>query len=101
MVIGRHVTIAHHVTLHGCTIGDEVLIGIGSIIMDRVVIEPRVLVGAGSLVPSGKRLHSGWLYHGNPVKQVRPLTDDELAWFKYSAEHYMRVAAKHMASREE
>jgi len=101
MVIGKHVTIAHHVSLHGCTIGDEVLIGIGSIVMDRVVIEPRVLVGAGSLVPSGKRLASGWLYHGNPVKAVRPLTEDELAWFRYSAEHYMRVAAKHTASREE
>ena len=99
LLIGKHVTIAHHVTLHGCTIGDEVLIGIGSIVMDRVVIEPRVLVGAGSLVPPGKRLESGWLYVGNPVKKVRELTGDELAWFRYSAEHYMRLAAKHDAAR--
>jgi carbonic anhydrase/acetyltransferase-like protein (isoleucine patch superfamily) len=100
LVIGRHVTIAHHVNLHGCTIGDEVLVGIGSIVMDRVVIEPKVMVGAGSLVPPGKRLASGWLYVGNPVKQVRLLTESELAWFKYSAEHYMRLALKHAASRE-
>ncbi len=98
LVIGRNVTIAHHVTLHGCTIGDECLIGIGTIVMDRVVIEPRVLVGAGSLVPPGKRLESGFLYHGNPVKQVRPLTQGELDWFAYSAQHYMRLAAKHRAS---
>jgi carbonic anhydrase/acetyltransferase-like protein (isoleucine patch superfamily) len=98
LTIGKHVTIGHHVTLHGCTIGDEVLIGIGTIVLDRAVIEPRVLVGAGSLVPPGKRLESGWLYLGNPVKQVRQLTDEEMAYFKYSAEHYMRLAAKHKAS---
>ncbi|OWY37688.1 gamma carbonic anhydrase family protein [Xenophilus sp. AP218F] len=96
--IGRHVTIGHHVTLHGCTIGDEVLVGIGSIVLDRVVIEDRVLIGAGSLVPPGKRLASGYLYLGNPVKQARPLTEEELAYFKYSAEHYLRVAAKHQAN---
>ncbi|MDC7718025.1 gamma carbonic anhydrase family protein [Vogesella sp. DC21W] len=98
LVIGRHVTIGHHVTLHGCTIGDEVLIGIGSIILDRAVIEDRVLIGAGSLVPPNKRLESGYLYLGNPVKQVRPLTAGELAYFKYSAEHYVKVMDKHKAS---
>nr|WP_199066296.1 gamma carbonic anhydrase family protein [Chromobacterium sp. ASV5] len=96
--IGRHVTIGHHVTLHGCTIGDEVLVGIGSIVLDRVVIEDRVLIGAGSLVPPGKRLASGYLYLGNPVKQARPLTEQELAYFKYSSEHYLRVAAKHQVN---
>lgn len=98
LTIGCDVTIGHHVTLHGCTIGNEVLIGIGSIVLDRAVIEDRVLVGAGSLVPPGKRLESGYLYLGNPVKQARPLTESELAYFKYSAEHYLRVAAKHKAN---
>lgn len=97
LVIGKHVTIGHHVTLHGCTIGDEVLIGIGTIVLDRVVIESQVLVGAGSLVPPNKRLESGYLYLGNPVKKVRALTDEEKAYFKYSAEHYMRLANKHKA----
>ncbi|PTQ89518.1 gamma carbonic anhydrase family protein [Agitococcus lubricus] len=95
LVIGKHVTIAHHVSLHGCTIGDEVLVGVGSIVLDRVIIEPQVLIGAGSLVPPNKRLESGYLYLGNPVKKVRPLTEAEKAHFKYSAEHYMRLAAKH------
>jgi carbonic anhydrase/acetyltransferase-like protein (isoleucine patch superfamily) len=98
LTIGRNVTIGHHVTLHGCSIGDEVLVGIGSVVLDRVVIEPRVLVGAGSLVPPGKRLESGHLYLGNPVKKVRPLNETELAFFRYSAEHYQRLAHKHQAS---
>jgi carbonic anhydrase/acetyltransferase-like protein (isoleucine patch superfamily) len=97
LVIGKNVTIGHHVTLHGCTIGDEVLVGIGTIILDRAIIESQVLIGAGSLVPPNKRLESGYLYLGNPVKQIRPLSDDEKAYFKYSAEHYMRLAVKHKA----
>ena len=90
LVIGKNVTIGHHVTLHGCTIGDEVLVGIGTIILDRAIIESQVLIGAGSLVHL-INAESGYLYLGNPVKQVRPLTDEEKAYFKYSAEHYMRL----------
>ena len=91
LVIGADVTIGHQVTLHGCTIGDECLIGIGTIVLDRAVIEDRVMVGAGSLVPPGKVLKSGHLYLGRPAKEIRPLSDDELAHLKYSAEHYVRV----------
>lgn len=91
LIIGDNVTIGHQVTLHGCTIGDECLVGIGTIVLDRAVIESRVMVGAGSLVPPGKVLKSGHLYLGRPVKEVRPLTEDELAHLKYSAEHYVRV----------
>lgn len=98
LIIGQHVTIGHHVTLHGCTIGDEVLVGIGSIVLDRAVIEKHVLIGAGSLVPPGKHLKSGFLYLGNPVKAVRPLSAEEIAYFRYSAEHYQRLANKHRAS---
>ncbi|MEW9898224.1 gamma carbonic anhydrase family protein [Chitinivorax sp. PXF-14] len=91
LLIGRDTTIGHQVTLHGCTIGDECLIGIGTIVLDRAVIEDRVMVGAGSLVPPGKVLKSGHLYLGRPAKEIRPLSDDELAHLKYSAEHYVRV----------
>ena len=100
LVIGRNVTIGHHVTLHGCHIEDEVLIGIGSIVLDRAVVEKHVLVGAGSLVPPGKRLQSGHLYLGNPVRQIRALTPEEIAYFRYSAEHYQRLANKHRLSLE-
>lgn len=97
LIIGDYVTVGHSVILHGCEIGDECLVGMGSIVMDKVVIEPRVLIGAGSLVPEGKRLQSGYLYLGRPVKQVRPLTEQELAYFRYSAEHYMRLAQSYKA----
>ncbi|MBM3116972.1 gamma carbonic anhydrase family protein [Jeongeupia naejangsanensis] len=95
LIIGDRVTIGHAVILHGCTIGNEVLVGMGTIILDRVVVEDRVMIGAGSLVPQGKVLESGYLYLGRPVKQVRPLTEEELAHFNYSAAHYVRLMKKY------
>jgi len=91
LIIGDHVTVGHSVILHGCRIGNECLIGMGSIVMDDVVIEDRVMLGAGSLVSPGKTLRSGHLYVGRPAVAVRPLTAEEIAYLKYSAEHYIRV----------
>lgn len=92
LVIGARVTVGHTVILHACTIEDECLIGMGSIILDRAVIQKHVLLGAGSLVPEGKVLESGYLYHGRPAKRVRELTDEEIAYFNYSAQHYVTLA---------
>lgn len=89
--IGEDVTVGHHATLHACTIGDRVLVGMGAIVMDKAVLEADVMLAAGSLVPPGKRLASGWLYKGNPAVAVRELTVDEVAMLKYSAEHYVRL----------
>lgn len=97
LLIGNHVTIGHAVILHGCTIGDECLIGMGSIVMDDAVVERRVMLGAGSLVPPGKVLESGYLYVGRPAVKVRALGDEELAYLKYSAEHYVRVKNNYLA----
>ena len=91
LIIGNNVTIGHKVILHGCTIEDESLIGMGSIVMDKVVVQKNVLVGAGSLVPEGKVLESGYLYLGSPVRKIRKLTEKELAHFVYSAEHYIKL----------
>jgi carbonic anhydrase/acetyltransferase-like protein (isoleucine patch superfamily) len=91
LIIGDYVTVGHSVILHGCTIGDECLIGMGSIIMDDAVIPDRVMIGAGSLVSPGKVLQSGMLYMGRPARIVRALTPEEIANLRYSAEHYMRV----------
>jgi carbonic anhydrase/acetyltransferase-like protein (isoleucine patch superfamily) len=91
LIIGDYVTVGHSVILHGCTIGDECLIGMGSIIMDNAVIPDRVMIGAGSLVSPNKKLESGMLYMGRPAKAVRALTEEEIVYLKYSAEHYMRV----------
>lgn len=98
LVIGNYVTIGHSVILHGCSIGDECLIGMGSIIMDDVWVPPRTMVGAGSLVGPGKQLESGYLYMGRPATKVRALTADEIAYLRYSAEHYVRVKDNYLAS---
>ncbi|MDK8755640.1 gamma carbonic anhydrase family protein [Acinetobacter radioresistens] len=92
LIIGEDVTIGHHVILHGCTIGNRVLIGIKTVILDDVIIEDDVMIGAGSLVPPRKRLESGYLYVGSPVQKVRPLTDKEKEFLPYSARHYVKVA---------
>lgn len=99
LVIGKDVTVGHKVMLHGCRIGDRVLIGMGTIILDDTVVESDVMIGAGSLVPPRKRLESGYLYVGSPVKQVRPLTDKEKEFLKYSAAHYVRLAGQHKQSK--
>ena len=91
LIIGDYVTVGHSVILHGCTIGNDCLIGMGSIIMDDVVIPDRVMIGAGSLVSPGKVLESGMLYMGRPAKAVRALTEEEIVYLRYSAEHYIRV----------
>lgn len=91
LLIGEDVTIGHGVILHACHIGDRVLIGMGSILLDKVVVEDEVFIAAGSLVSPGKRLQSGWLYRGQPAQPVRALSADELANLRYSAEHYVRV----------
>lgn len=90
LIVGEEVTVGHKVMLHGCTIGNRVLVGMGSILLDGVVIEDEVMIGAGSLVPQNKRLESGFLYLGSPVKQIRPLTEAEKEGLKYSANNYVK-----------
>ncbi|MBG0760862.1 gamma carbonic anhydrase family protein [Vibrio cidicii] len=90
LLIGNDVTIGHKVMLHGCTIKDRVLVGMGAIVLDGVIIEEEVMIGAGSLVPPGKVLESGYLYVGSPVKQARPLTDKERAFLQKSADNYVQ-----------
>lgn len=91
LIIGDEVTVGHKVTLHGCTLGNRILIGMGSIVMDGAVIEDEVILGAGSLVPANKRLRSGYLYMGSPAKEVRALTEREREFFTYTAANYVRL----------
>lgn len=89
--VGRNVTVGHKVVLHGCTVGDHCLVGIGAIVMDGAVLEDEVMIGAGALVPPGKRLESGYLYVGAPARQARPLKDQEKEFLRYSARHYIHL----------
>ena len=95
LLIGDDVTIGHKVTLHGCTLGSRILVGMGSIVMDGAVVADEVIIGAGSLVPPGKVLESGYLYIGSPVKQARPLTDKERGFFTYTAGNYVKLKELH------
>jgi len=89
--IGADVTVGHKCMLHGCTLGDRILVGMGTIILDNSIIEDDVFIGAGSLVPPNKTLVSGYLYVGNPVKQIRLLKDSETAFLKKSASNYVAL----------
>ena len=89
--IGDDVTVGHNVTLHGCTIGNRCLVGMGSTVLDGAVLEDGVLLGAGSLVPPGKTLEGGYLWVGAPAQKIRELNDKEQKWLDYSAEHYCRL----------
>ncbi len=86
--IGKRVSVGHNVILHGCTIGDEVLVGMGTIIMDKAEIPSRCIVGAGSLVTEESKFPEGSLILGRPAKVVRPLTSEELAFLPKSADNY-------------
>lgn len=87
--IGDQVTVGHKALLHGCRIGNRCLIGMGSIITDNAIIEDHVIIGSGSLVPPGKTLESGYLYLGNPAVRKRALTEKEIEYLSYVANHYV------------
>lgn len=96
LIIGDDVTIGHQAMLHGCTVGNRVLVGMKAMIMDGAVVEDDVIIGAGSMVTPGKRLESGYVYMGSPAKKIRPITDKERAFFTYSAANYVRLKDKYM-----
>ena len=94
LVIGKNVTVGHKVMLHGCTIGDNSLIGIGSTVLNKAQIGNNCIVGANSLVTEGKMFPDGSLILGSPAKVARSLSDEEIAFIKWSAEIYVRNAAR-------
>lgn len=100
LTIGCDVTIGHSAVLHGCTIGDRVLVGMGAIVMDAAVVENNVVIAAGALVTPGKTLRSGYLYAGSPAREMRELTQGELAYFVYSANNYVKLKNQHIEELE-
>ena len=100
LIIGEDVTVGHKCMLHGCELGNRILVGMGTIIMDGVVVEDDVFIGAGTLVPPNKRLESGYLYVGNPMQKKRPLKESEIAFLKQSAVNYVLLKDEYLAQED-
>ncbi len=97
LTVGKHVTVGHMVMLHGCTIGDEALIGIGAVVLNGAKIGKNCLVGAGSLVTEGKEFPDGSMIMGTPAKVVRQLTPEQIEGLRRSAQHYIENAHRFKA----
>ena len=97
LYIGEDVTIGHNAMLHGCTIGNRVLVGMSAIVMDGAEVGDDCIIGAGSLIPPNKKLEPGYLYVGNPAKQARPLKESEIAFLKTSALNYVKLKNEYLA----
>ena len=95
LTIGARVTVGHQAILHGCTVSDDCLIGMGARVLNGAFLGPGCLVGAGALITEGKRFEEGGLIVGSPARLVRPLTDEEKAALRLSASHYAEKAARY------
>ena len=95
LVLGSNVTVGHQAMLHGCTIGDNSLVGIQAVVLNHARIGRNCLVGAGALVTEGKQFEDGWLILGAPAKAVRPLTAEEIAGLAKSAANYQAHATRY------
>ncbi len=93
--IGEDVTVGHGAIIHGATIEENCLIGMGAIVLDGVHIEKNVIIGAGALIPPGKRIAANSLVVGSPGKVVRELTEEEISGIKKSAENYVLVSKEY------
>jgi carbonic anhydrase/acetyltransferase-like protein (isoleucine patch superfamily) len=93
LIIGAGVTVGHQAILHGCTVRDGALVGMGARVLNGAVIGERCLIGAGALVTEGKQFEPGMLIVGTPARAIRALTDTEIAALALSAAHYADKAA--------
>ncbi|MBL1433293.1 MAG: gamma carbonic anhydrase family protein [Gammaproteobacteria bacterium] len=91
LTIGDNVTIGHGAVLHACSIADLCLIGMNATVLDGAIVKSKTMIAAGSVVAPGKILEGGYLYIGSPAKQARPLTENELAYLEFSAQHYVEL----------
>lgn len=94
-IVGNRVTVGHGVTLHGCRVGDQCIIGMGATVLDEAEIGDRCIVGAGALVTPGTKIPAGHLAVGAPARVKRPLSEEELSWLDTSAQHYVALIAQY------
>lgn len=95
-IVGSRVTVGHSVTLHGCTVQDDCIIGMGSTVLDRARVGRHCIVGAGALVTPGTVIPDGHLCVGSPARVKRELTAGELDWIRESAQHYVELAQRYL-----
>ena len=94
-VVGDRVTVGHSVVLHGCTVGDDALIGIGAIVLNGAEVGPGAMIGAGSLVTPGTKVPPGMLALGSPARVKRPLTEEEKHHIRLGVERYVKLGREH------
>jgi carbonic anhydrase/acetyltransferase-like protein (isoleucine patch superfamily) len=95
--VGARVTVGHNVILHACDVGDDCIIGMGAIVLDRSRIGSFCIVGAGALVTPGTQIPDGMMVIGSPARVKRPITDEERAWIASSAGHYLELGRRYLA----
>ena len=100
LTVGDDVVVGHRAILHGCTLGDRILVGNGAIVNDGAVVQDEVIIGAGCMVPPGKVLESGFVYVGNPAKPLRAVTEDEKTFFRYSPANYVKLKDEYLEQQE-
>ncbi|TDO19231.1 gamma carbonic anhydrase family protein [Pedobacter duraquae] len=90
--IGNRVSVGHNAIVHGCTLEDHILVGMGAIVMDNAVVEPYVIIAAGSVVLENTRCESGFLYAGTPAKKIKPITDQQRELLDKLPDNYIMYA---------
>lgn len=98
--IGNGVSVGHKAILHGCTVEEDCLIGMGAVVMDNAHIPKNCIVGAGALVTERSTFEEGMLILGSPAKAVRPLKEKELEWILSNAKHYVKYASSYMKEKK-
>ena len=96
LTVGKEVSVGHQAMLHGCTIGDGSLIGIQAVVMNRAVIGRECIIGAGALITEGKTIPDRSLVVGSPGRVVRAVTEEEAAWIRQNADHYVQQARRYL-----
>lgn len=92
-VIGDNVSIGHRAIVHGCTVEDNALIGMGAIVMDHAVVEKNCIIAAGAVVLENARCESGYIYAGIPAKKVKQLTEEQINGLQKTADNYVMYSS--------
>ena len=91
--IGNRVSVGHNAIVHGCTVQDNVLIGMGAIVMDHAIVEQYCIIAAGSVVLENTICESGYLYAGTPAKKIKPITEEQRALLNKLPDNYVMYSS--------